>query len=125
MSGSKSNGKSVLVIGSGGREHAICWKLSQSPHVKSIYAFPGSCGIEELNKVNLVKNLSLKDFKVSDVIKFPLPTYHQQRIDPTLHLLFHCIYQNIQIDKQNRNKHVFLSFFRALRAGVKTTAFRL
>lgn len=26
----------VLVIGSGGREHAICWKLSQSPHVSEL-----------------------------------------------------------------------------------------
>ncbi|EDW12043.1 trifunctional purine biosynthetic protein adenosine-3 [Drosophila mojavensis] len=38
----------VLVIGSGGREHAICWKLEQSPLVSQIYALPGSFGIEQL-----------------------------------------------------------------------------
>lgn len=35
----------VLVIGSGGREHAICWKLQQSPRVTEVYAAPGSSGM--------------------------------------------------------------------------------
>lgn len=38
----------VLVIGSGGREHALVWKISQSPLVEKIYAAPGNAGISQL-----------------------------------------------------------------------------
>ena len=38
-------GKKVLVIGSGGREHALCWKIAQSPLVEKVYCAPGNPGI--------------------------------------------------------------------------------
>ena len=37
----------ILVIGSGGREHALCWKIAQSPKTEKLYCAPGNAGCEE------------------------------------------------------------------------------
>jgi phosphoribosylamine---glycine ligase len=46
----------LLVIGSGGREHALVWKLAQSPHVAQLWCAPGNAGIAQ---ERLVKNAAL------------------------------------------------------------------
>lgn len=56
--------KKVLVIGSGGREHALSWKLSNSPRVEQLFVAPGSPGISRLNKTTIVQDLNIKDHKV-------------------------------------------------------------
>ncbi len=38
----------VLVIGGGGREHALCWRLARSPSVRALYAAPGNPGMAEV-----------------------------------------------------------------------------
>ncbi len=45
----------VLVIGSGGREHALVWKIAQSPLVKEIFCAPGNPGIGEMAKLVPIK----------------------------------------------------------------------
>jgi len=40
----------VLIIGSGGREHALAWKLVQSPRVKKVYCAPGNAGTAKLGE---------------------------------------------------------------------------
>lgn len=55
----------VLVVGSGGREHAIIWKLAQSEQVKRIFAAPGSWGIQTVEKTENVK-INIGKFDVSD-----------------------------------------------------------
>ncbi|PKU40757.1 trifunctional purine biosynthetic protein adenosine-3 [Limosa lapponica baueri] len=42
----------VLVIGSGGREHALAWKLAQSPHVKHVFVAPGNAGTADNGKIS-------------------------------------------------------------------------
>jgi phosphoribosylamine--glycine ligase len=55
----------LLVIGSGGREHAMAWKLTQSPRVQKVFVAPGNGGMATENGL---ENLSLNDF--SQLIDF-------------------------------------------------------
>ena len=45
----------VLLLGSGGREHAIAWKLSQSPKLSKLWIAPGNAGMEQLGELVDVK----------------------------------------------------------------------
>lgn len=63
----------VLVVGSGGREHAICWKLLQSPKVEKLYCAPGNAGIgevAELVPIGAMEFDKLIDFAKSEGIDF-------------------------------------------------------
>lgn len=65
----------ILVIGSGGREHALVWKLHQSPRVKSIYCAPGNAGTRKY-----ATNVDIKANDIHGLARFAL----QQKIDLTI-----------------------------------------
>ena len=61
----------VLVVGSGGREHAIVWAISKSPRVSKIYCAPGNAGISRLAECIPIKALEfekLADFAQEEKI---------------------------------------------------------
>ncbi len=68
-------GKKVLLIGQGGREHALAWKLAQSPEVDKIFAAPGNPGIAELAECVPIK--------VEDIDKL-LEFAQEQKVDLTV-----------------------------------------
>ena len=50
----------ILLLGSGGREHALAWKLTQSPLCKALYIAPGNAGTAQLG-TNIA--VALSDFE--------------------------------------------------------------
>ncbi len=61
----------ILVVGSGGREHTMVWKLSQSPRKPQIFCAPGNAGIESLAACLPIKAddiTALKDFVIKEQV---------------------------------------------------------
>ena len=52
----------ILLIGNGGREHALAWKLAQSPRVSTIFAVPGNGGTATCPKTQNITSVSASDF---------------------------------------------------------------
>ncbi len=57
----------ILIIGNGGREHALTWKLAQSPHVSALYVAPGNAGTTQVAKT---RNLALRADDVAGLAEF-------------------------------------------------------
>src|SRR5438094_849697 len=62
----------VLVVGAGGREHALAWKLAQSPRLAELHAAPGNPGIARLGTCHPVR---------ADDVDALLGLCHEQAID--------------------------------------------
>ncbi len=65
----------ILIVGSGGREHALAWKISQSPRVNKIYCAPGNAGTE-----TLAENLPIRATDIQELKKFAF----KEKIDLTV-----------------------------------------
>jgi len=57
----------ILVVGGGGREHALCWKIAQSPLVAKIYAAPGNGGTDLEDKT---ENIDIKATDIERLVAF-------------------------------------------------------
>ena len=65
----------ILVVGSGGREHALCWKLAQSPKCTKLYCAPGNGGISQVAEL-----VDIKAEDISGLLKFA----KEKKIDLTV-----------------------------------------
>ena len=65
----------ILVVGSGGREHAMVWKIAQSPKVKKIFCAPGNAGT-----AGLATNVPIGAEKIDELVAFA----KEERIDLTV-----------------------------------------
>ena len=55
----------VLLIGSGGREHALAWKIAQSEILEKLYCAPGNAGIAEIATC-----LPIKELEIEKIVTF-------------------------------------------------------
>ena len=65
----------ILVVGGGGREHAICWKLSKEANVDKIYCSPGNAGIS-----NVAQCIDIQDSDIENLLNFA----KENKIDLTI-----------------------------------------
>src|SRR5216117_4030265 len=65
----------ILVVGSGGREHALAWKLQQSPHAERIFCAPGNAGTAEIGE-----NVAIRTSDLETLVRFA----KENRIDLTV-----------------------------------------
>ncbi|MFC2161327.1 phosphoribosylamine--glycine ligase [Acidobacteriota bacterium] len=65
----------ILVIGSGGREHALAWKIAQSPHLKKLYVAPGNPGTQKIGE-----NVDIEPHDIPALLEFAI----KNKIDLTV-----------------------------------------
>lgn len=59
----------VLVVGGGGREHALAWKIAQSPRVKQVFVAPGNAGTA-LESELPIENIGIADDDIAQLVAF-------------------------------------------------------
>ena len=68
----------LLLLGSGGREHALAWKIAQSPKIEKLYIAPGNAGTSEVGENVAIKAddfAAIKEFVVKNDINMVAVSY--------------------------------------------------
>ncbi len=73
----------ILVIGSGGREHALVWKLAQSQHITQMWCAPGNAGIQQERTVKTEQPVECVNIAAEDLAKL-LAFAQEKKIDLTV-----------------------------------------
>ncbi|MCH2174725.1 MAG: phosphoribosylamine--glycine ligase [Lentisphaeria bacterium] len=63
----------VLVVGNGGREHALSWRFQQSPHVEQVYCAPSNPGMKNVINIDITDFEELADFAIAEGIDLVVP----------------------------------------------------
>jgi phosphoribosylamine-glycine ligase len=91
--------KKILIIGSGGREHALAWKIAQSPKLGKLYVAPGNGGTREVvenipiqatdigQQLTVKRNVNLRSAPSTNNAPIEL-----LQVAANLHLRFTCAY---------------------------------
>ena len=75
-----SSQTNVLVVGGGGREHALSWKLAQSPGCQTLYAAPGNPGTAAEQGVQNMPDLNIDDHaavRCASAMQISIPLLHK------------------------------------------------
>ena len=62
----------ILLLGSGGREHALAWKMLQSPKCKKLFVAPGNAGTNEIATnvdLNILDFIQIKEFVLNNKVE--------------------------------------------------------
>ena len=73
----------ILVIGSGGREHALVWKLAQSPHITQMWCAPGNAGITQERTLKTGQPVECPNISAEDLPKL-LAFAQEKKIELTV-----------------------------------------
>ncbi|XP_072850199.2 trifunctional purine biosynthetic protein adenosine-3 [Pogona vitticeps] len=104
----------VLVIGSGGREHALAWKLAQSPQVKQVLVAPGNAGTANDGKISnsavLISNHTIlaqfcKDHNIGFVIAGPEALLAAGIVDDLIAAGIRCFGPTAKVAQLGTNRH--------------------
>jgi len=93
----------ILIVGSGGREHALGWKISQSPLLKKLYCAPGNAGTR-----NIAENVPISPENIRELVDFAAKenidlTVVGPEVPLTLGIVDEFEKQNLKIFGPNKN----------------------